>query len=93
MYPVRAAQIYNCAVIYPNADSRLREGDVWDHPATAEAVLERAIDFHPTLKTLIGMGELLKPWPLVHRDPVKTFVRGRAAVMGDAAHAMLPSQS
>jgi len=43
--------------------------------------------------TLIGGADVVYENPMVDRDPVPTWVAGRVALMGDAAHAMYPTGS
>lgn len=35
----------------------------------------------------------IRLWPLRHQDPLPTYVKGRTVLLGDAAHAMTPTQS
>ncbi|KAK3360974.1 putative salicylate hydroxylase [Lasiosphaeria ovina] len=46
--------------------------------------------FHPNLVELMRKADRVTDWPLNYHDPLPTFVRGKVALMGDAAHPMLP---
>lgn len=35
----------------------------------------------------------IKRWPLLYRDPIPTWSRGRLVLIGDAAHPMLPRRT
>lgn len=43
-------------------------------------------------KTAIRQAEELRVWELRDHDPLPGYVRGRAVLVGDAAHAMAPFQ-
>ena len=58
---------------------------------TVEALGEFA-DWHPAVRELLGAtpeGGCFK-WALFDRDPIERAARGRIALLGDAAHPMLP---
>jgi salicylate hydroxylase len=58
---------------------------------TAEALAEFA-DWHPAVRELLGgtpEGGCFK-WALFDRDPIERSALGRVALLGDAAHPMLP---
>ncbi|RHZ63413.1 putative salicylate hydroxylase [Aspergillus thermomutatus] len=64
----------------------------WDLSADVNDVLAQYHDFHPTLLKIIKKATSIKRWPLLYRDPIPTWTRGRLVLIGDAAHPMLPHQ-
>ena len=47
-------------------------------------------DWHPVICNLLENADELHRWALFDRAPLEKWVEGRAALMGDAAHPMLP---
>ncbi|KAI1180052.1 hypothetical protein F4777DRAFT_359084 [Nemania sp. FL0916] len=67
----------------------------WHAPATKKAVLETLSNFHPAAQSIVSMAseDGIRVHRLYKREPLKSFVRGRTAVIGDAAHLMLPTHA
>jgi salicylate hydroxylase len=64
----------------------------WNTPATSEEFLALYHDFHADVTGLIRLAagpELIK-WGLVVRPPLPRWSSGRIALLGDAAHPILP---
>ncbi len=90
-YPLRGA-----------ADHQPRRGDRIGHGAAKPAIipgtapptvpmLERAFaGWSRETRALIGAAQPWRAWPLFHRPPIARFARGRVALLGDAAHPMVP---
>ncbi|MGO4003364.1 salicylate 1-monooxygenase [Pseudomonas fluorescens] len=64
----------------------------WVRPATADEMLHRFAGAGPAVKTLLTSIKAPTLWALHDFDPLPTYVHGRVALIGDAAHAMLPHQ-
>jgi len=58
-------------------------------PVPTEFVRAEFAVMGPTTRRLIALGSEWKAWALVDRDPVDSWVDGRVALLGDAAHPML----
>jgi len=52
--------------------------------------METYHDFHPRYLHILKYATTIRIWPLHHADPYPTWVNGRAVLVGDAAHPMLP---
>ncbi|HST48994.1 FAD-dependent oxidoreductase [Jatrophihabitans sp.] len=58
-------------------------------PVSAQTVQGEFAGMGATTRRLIALGTEWKSWALVDRDPVESWVDGRVALLGDAAHPML----
>ncbi|GFF43192.1 6-hydroxynicotinate 3-monooxygenase [Aspergillus udagawae] len=75
--------------LYERGDGQKED---WNLSADVSDVLAQFHDFHPTLLRIIKKATSVKRWPLLYRDPIPTWTRGRLVLIGDAAHPMLPHQ-
>lgn len=54
-------------------------------------------NFHPTAKKILAIAEAVEADVKVHhlmkRQPFSSFIRGKALVLGDAAHVMMPTHA
>ncbi|KAF4275152.1 hypothetical protein CNMCM8812_002652 [Aspergillus fumigatus] len=75
--------------LYEHGDGQKED---WNLSADVSDVLAQYHDFHPTLLRIIKKATSIKRWPLLYRDPIPTWSRGRLVLIGDAAHPMLPHQ-
>lgn len=62
----------------------------WTEKGTREQAIADFAGWHPTITTLLEQAEQHYRWALFDRDPLDQWVDGRAVVIGDAAHPMLP---
>jgi salicylate hydroxylase len=89
-YPLRAGSIVN---LVATISSALRGGGAdheWDGPAN-RSTLERAFaGWSKQTRTLIDAPTQWRAWPLYSRPPIASFSCGRVALVGDAAHPMVP---
>lgn len=84
-YPVRAGALYNQVAVFHSASFAAGEPD----GGTAEeldAVYAGTVD--PVRRSAAAVARDRR-WPLYDREPLDAFVRGRVALLGDAAHPML----
>jgi salicylate hydroxylase len=51
---------------------------------------ERYAGWHESLLRLFAAADTWYKWALYDRDPIPQWTRGRATILGDAAHPMLP---
>jgi len=62
----------------------------WAIAGDRVAALNDFDGWHPVIQNLIENADSLHRWALFDRAPLDKWVDGRAALMGDAAHPMLP---
>jgi salicylate hydroxylase len=94
-YPVKGGEWLNLVVLVEAADSAATAGwDVARTPAQTAADLQRAMNTCcRELQDLVSMAPLWRAWCLFDRPPVHSaaqLARGKVALLGDAAHPMLP---
>jgi len=93
-YLCRGGKILNNAVVH---DTQAGEGeeDLWHSSVTKEQVLKHLDSFNPALKKIVNMAseDGITAHHLFKRPALESFVRGRALVVGDAAHVMLPTHA
>ncbi len=86
-YPLRRGAILNFVGVTERADWT---AESWNDPGT---VAECAGDFrfwHDDIQRIIAAIDTPYKWALLGREPLTCLVAGRVALLGDAAHPMLP---
>lgn len=88
-YPVRLGKIQN-VVAFAKADNWAAEG--WSQTGKLSTFRTLFSDFHPEAKTVMAAfkGTQIHKWGLFARSPLPQWIKDNAAVLGDAAHPMLP---
>ena len=62
----------------------------WSARGTNAEALADFDGWHPTITCMLSQAKTLYRWALFERAPLAKWVDGRAALLGDAAHPMLP---
>lgn len=81
-YPLRGGEQYNIVVTFHS-----RQQEQWGVTDGSKAEVEsyfQGIDAKP--RQLIDLPQSWKRWATADREPIGTWVFGRAAILGDAAH-------
>jgi salicylate hydroxylase len=90
-YPVRAGDLLNVvAIVQGQVRDRWQD---WDHAAAAADLQAALGQMCPPLRELVHAIPAWRMWPLHERAPLagpQEMVRGRVALLGDAAHPMRP---
>ena len=86
-YTLRGGRIVNAVGIVAT-DEWVGEG--WSTPASRDEMLAAFAGWHDDVTGLISLAESSIKWGLFDRAPLPAWMRGRATLLGDAAHAMLP---
>lgn len=58
--------------------------------SSRDEMREAFAGFHPDIQHLIDVSQSITKWPLLERDPLPLWSRGRIVLLGDACHPMKP---
>ena len=86
-YPVRAGELINY-VGFVHTDEEMKES--WSAPGDPRALAAEFAGWDPTIGAIIARVNKTFRWGLYDREPLPSWTRGRLALLGDAAHPMLP---
>ncbi len=85
-YPIRGGSHLNVVAVVPE-----RAGtDDWGQLGEPAVLRARFPDAAAPLAALLGVPDSWLVWSLVDRPPARPLARGRVALLGDAAHPILP---
>ncbi|KAF8210983.1 hypothetical protein K438DRAFT_2047026 [Mycena galopus ATCC 62051] len=91
-YPISAHTIFNISTAQSDTNFAAEPTASWTTRAEKDAMLRLYSDFCPSVRRMLGLvteSELCE-WKLrVHR-PLRTWVEGNVALLGDACHPTLP---
>lgn len=89
-YPCRGGHLLYAALLHP-ARPQEKDIDGWTNDTDAANVLEDSKGFHESVRAICEGATDVKVYKNMWRDPIETFVYGKAILIGDAAHLMLPT--
>ncbi|KAJ7153099.1 FAD/NAD(P)-binding domain-containing protein [Mycena crocata] len=90
LFPCRRGSLIN--VVAHHVDDKDPDNHKWSATATVEEVLDEFKSFHPRYLRFLELGEQpILRWQLRALPLLPTWINGRAALLGDAAHATLPT--
>jgi salicylate hydroxylase len=84
-YPLSGWKVFNLVVTCHNNPPEPVAG----RPVDQEEVFEGFRHIHPLAQSIIRHGRDWRKWVLCDREPIETWVDGRVALLGDAAHPTL----
>ncbi|KAM0319450.1 hypothetical protein ACHAPQ_010319 [Fusarium lateritium] len=89
-YPCRDQKMLNVAFRHQTkADNEHAED--WNTDTNIDDVVAMVERFHPALPKLFKLTSSLSVHKIFRREPLDTYTRGRAVIIGDAAHPMQPT--
>jgi salicylate hydroxylase len=86
-YPVRRGELLN---IVAHFDSDAWTEESWTRECDVSELMTTYAGWHSQLTRLYPCSERWYKWALYDRDPLEKWSVGRATLLGDSAHAMLP---
>jgi salicylate hydroxylase len=86
-YPLRDKTIFNIVAVFETATY----GEKMDTEAYRAELDRTYAKSQPAMREMIAMLDLDRRWPIGDRKPQRGWSKGRAVLMGDAAHATLQS--
>lgn len=84
--------VVSCYCFYPAELNDVRE-DGWNLSTTPANLVKTFPGLDPKLHSLFTNAEDIKMWRLYNHDPYPYWAKGKCALLGDAAHPMVPDQS
>jgi salicylate hydroxylase len=89
-YPLREGKLINLVAVIEAGWRGEPSEHPWDGAADRPALARAFAGWSPRARALIHNAESWRAWPLFHREPMSNYADGRVALVGDAAHAMVP---
>jgi len=87
VFPVRHGEMVNYVGFVP-AGEQMKES--WSAPGDPEVLRREFEGWDPRIGEVLAQVDKTFRWALYDREPLPTWTKGRLALLGDAAHPMLP---
>ncbi|OGM50036.1 FAD binding domain protein [Aspergillus bombycis] len=91
-YAIRNSEYMNLACLFPTRENRGNVLESWYADGNRREMIETFDDYYEPMRKILGIATEVKVWELQDMDPLPNWNRGRAILIGDAAHAMTPMQ-
>jgi len=89
-YPLRHGTLINIVAITQDGGRDEEAADLWAISGKPADVSLRFRSWHRDARRLVAAASEWKRWPLFDRQPLRRWRLDRVALLGDAAHPMLP---
>ena len=87
VFPVRSGTLVNYVGFVPTVDETVES---WSAPGDRNELAASFAGWDPRVTGLLDKVESCFWWGLYDREPLRSWTNGRLALLGDAAHPMLP---
>jgi salicylate hydroxylase len=87
-YPLRGGKLLN---IFAGRVSNEWAEEGWSVPSSIDEILDAYAGWHPGMLHLLSRAKEAYKWGICDRDPLGKWVVDRIALLGDAAHPMMPT--
>ncbi|GKT46871.1 SAM50-like protein SPAC17C9.06 [Colletotrichum spaethianum] len=91
-YPCRNLTTLNVIARIPDSMLAVESVTSWNAEGSSEEMLDHFFDFAPWMLEIMKHAEDVHLYKVKDTAPLPTYTRGRAVVVGDAAHPMTPFQ-
>ncbi|TDQ51621.1 salicylate hydroxylase [Actinorugispora endophytica] len=86
-YPVSSGRALSFSAVLPNREVRLGS---WNTPRRIDDLNRAFAGWSGEVSALVSASKWIGVWALYERAPVREWSQGRIALVGDAAHPMMP---
>lgn len=91
-YPCKGGALLNIVLRHTTEPGEKRLFN-WNNNARKKDVLSIVSEYHPTISDIIKKTSDVKAFNLPIREPLERFHSGRAVLIGDAAHTIMPTHA
>lgn len=81
---------FYCLLVHPALKTHMDAIDKWSVEGSRAELQKLTDSFHPAVRKLCELATTPLLWTICCREPLKSYVKGRAVAIGDAAHTHLP---
>lgn len=89
-YPLRGGAVVNAVLVVEDRRSDALGDEGWNRAGDPSVIGFEVKDWAPQVGEIVGAAEEWRGWPLFDRPPIKDWAAGPVALLGDAAHPMVP---
>lgn len=89
-YPLRGGAFVNLVAVLRDDQFEPAAGQLWSSPGDPRVIQSRFASWHRSAREMIAATPTWQRWPLADRAPLPAWNAGPVALLGDAAHPVLP---
>ncbi|QPC73313.1 hypothetical protein HYE68_004065 [Fusarium pseudograminearum] len=91
-YPCRDGEMLNVAFRH-QTKAENEHAVEWNNDTNVQDIISMVGRFNPLVAKLFGLSTSVSVHKLFRREPLETYTRGRAVIIGDAAHPIQPTHA